>query len=159
MTPPGPYGLSFCLAAVAELQALPRDIRDRAIRMFESVVNARITGTALAGDLREYRKLQLGEEREWRIVYRIQQAPPDFGSGLEVHVVAVRHRHDVYDTVRARADRPRPATGPRAHAARTLSPQMRQRDAQPAVPAVPAPAWRPADLFTTPDTDLKRTRR
>lgn len=169
MTQPQPpaYGLSFNPEALTDLRALPRDIRDRALGLIEDVVRARVTGGALTGELREYRKLYLGERSEWRVVYRLQKAPPGSHHDHEAHVVAVRPRarHDVYDTVRARVNRPRPAVGPRAHAARTLPPQMQGRKPHPAPldasTATPAPARRSADLFTSPkpDTDQNRNRR
>lgn len=167
MTPPPAYGLSFNPQALTDLRALPRDIRDRALGLIEDVVRARVTGGSLTGELREYRKLYLGERSEWRIVYRLQDAPPGSHHHHEAHVVAVRPRarHDIYDTVRARVNRPRPAVGPRAHAARTLPPQMQGRkppSARPDASAAMTPAaWRPADLFTSPrsDTDPKGNRR
>ncbi|GAA3087621.1 hypothetical protein GCM10017562_67360 [Streptomyces roseofulvus] len=161
------YGLSFNPGALTDLRALPQDIRDRALDLIEGVVRARITGPELAYELREYRKLYLGAGAEWRIVYRLQKAPPSSQHTVEAHIVAVRPRarHEVYDIVRARVNRPRPPAGPRVHAARTIPPQLQSNAPQPApraaTTASPAPPWRPADLFTspTPHTDPKGPQR
>ncbi|MFF7438991.1 type II toxin-antitoxin system RelE/ParE family toxin [Streptomyces sp. NPDC008122] len=148
------YGLSFHPGALTDLRALPRDVRDRALDLIDGVVRARITGPELAYELHEYRKLYLGSGSEWRIVYRLQKAPPSSHHTVEAHIVAVRPRarHEVYDVVRARVNRPRPPTGPRVHAARTIPPQLQSDAPQPATttPAASSPPWRPADLFTPP---------
>ncbi|MFE0772203.1 type II toxin-antitoxin system RelE/ParE family toxin [Streptomyces sp. NPDC058861] len=143
LPPPAPpvYGLSFHPEALTDLRALPRPVQDLALARIEDVVQARITGGKLVDELADYRKLYLGEQSEWRAVYRLRPAPPGATHPTDVHLVAVRPRarHDIYDTVRARENRPRIAIGPRAHAARTLPPQMKDR-LQPPPAHGPAPA-------------------
>ncbi|MFF1782052.1 hypothetical protein [Streptomyces virginiae] len=124
--------------------AAPGDMRDLGLALIQDVVRAELRGGKLTGELSGYRKLYLGSRVEWRIVYAHRPAVPGSSHPTDIHVVAVRPRakHDIYDTVRARVGRPRPAAGPRAHAARSLSPQVRPR---PAVPTAP-----PAPVFPLP---------
>lgn len=142
--PPAAFGLSFHPEALNDLLAAPGDMRDLGLALIQDVVRAEVRGGKLTGELSGYRKLYLGSRVEWRIVYAHRPAPPGSSHPTDIHVVAVRPRakHDIYDTVRARVGRPRPAAGPRAHAARSLSPQVRP---SPAVPTAP-----PAPVFPLP---------
>ncbi|MFC9582036.1 hypothetical protein ACFVJ8_04190 [Streptomyces yangpuensis] len=139
--PPAAFGLSFHPEALNDLLAAPGDMRDLGLALIQDVVRAEVRGGKLTGELSGYRKLYLGSRGEWRIVYAHRPAPPGSSHPTDIHVVAVRPRakHDIYDTVRARVGRPRPAAGPRAYAARSLSPQVRPRPA--AMPAPPVPAF------------------
>ncbi|MFD0373707.1 hypothetical protein [Streptomyces sp. NPDC127112] len=157
--PPQPapaFGLSFHPRAWDDLLAAPGDMRDLGLALLQEVVRGQVRGPKLTAELAGYRKLYLGAQVQYRIVYAYRPAPPGSSHRTEVHVVAVRPRarHDVYDTVRARVDAPpRPAAGPRVHAARSLSPQVRPRPAVPTAP--PAPAFpvpglpMPARITTT----------
>ncbi|MGW7303964.1 type II toxin-antitoxin system RelE family toxin [Streptomyces sp. NPDC054835] len=157
------YALSFHPESLNDLRDLPQQIRERALDLIDGVIRARVTGPPLDYELRQYRKLYLGAGAEWRIVYRLQKAPPTSPYAIEAHVVAVRPRahHEVYDVVRSRVGRSRPPAGPRVHAARAIPPQLQSSATQPATKGAtstaPALPWRPADLFTppTPDTDSK----
>ncbi|MGW7456426.1 hypothetical protein [Streptomyces sp. NPDC054797] len=148
--PPPAFGLSFHPEALNDLLAAPGDMRDLGLALIQDVVRAQVRGPELTAELTGYRKLYLGSRVQYRIVYDYRPAPPGSSHRTNVHIVAVRPRakHDIYDTVRARVGRPRPAAGPRAYAARSLSPQVRPRPAftpaPPAaafpVPGLPAPA-------------------
>ncbi|RSS75528.1 hypothetical protein EF918_24055 [Streptomyces sp. WAC06614] len=139
--PPPAFGLSVHPEALNDLLAAPGDMRDLGLALIQDVVRAQVRGGKLTGELSGYRKLYLGAQVQYRIVYAHRPAPPGSSHPTDIHVVAVRPRakHDIYDTVRARVGRPRPAVGPRAHAARSLSPQVRPRPAP--RPAPPAPAF------------------
>ena len=86
------YALSFHPDSLNDLRALPQQIRERALDLIDGVIRARVTGPPLAYELRQYRKLYLGAGAEWRIVYRLQKAPPTSPYAIEAHVVAVRPR-------------------------------------------------------------------
>ncbi|MFD9793325.1 hypothetical protein ACFWXK_20525 [Streptomyces sp. NPDC059070] len=144
------YGLSFHPDALNDLLAAPGDMRDLALARLQDAVRAQIAGGKLRYDLAGYRKLYLGARADWRIVYAHRPAPPGAPRPTEIHVVAMgpRERHEVYHTVRARMGLTRPATGPRAHAARSRPPHLRthtpapsdRAPAAPPVPGLPAPA-------------------
>lgn len=144
------YGLSFHPDALSDLLAAPGDMRDLALARLQEVVRAQVAGGKLRYDLAGYRKLYLGARADWRIVYAHRPAPPGAPRPTEIHVVAMgpRERHEVYHTVRARMGLARPATGPRAHAARSQPPHLRphtpaapdRASAAPPVSGIAAPA-------------------
>ncbi|MEU9939070.1 hypothetical protein [Streptomyces lavendulae] len=143
--PPPAFGLSFHPEALTDLLAAPGDMRDLGLALIQDVVRAQVRGPALTAELAGYRKLYLGAQVQYRIVYDYRPAPPGSSHRTNVHIVAVRPRakHDIYDTVRARVGRPCPAAGPRAYAARSRSPQVWPRPAvtpTPPVPGLPTPA-------------------
>ncbi|MBV9026226.1 MAG: hypothetical protein JO362_21105 [Streptomycetaceae bacterium] len=142
------FGLSFDPRALTDLLQAPSGIRDLALAQLQHVVNARVRGGELTGNLAGYHKLHVDARKAWRIVYTQRPAPANAAYRTEIHVVAVRRRaqHEVYDTARARLGITRRPTSALTHAARTRSPQLTTRPphrtpAPPAaVPGLPQPA-------------------
>ncbi|MER5782662.1 hypothetical protein ABT104_13180 [Streptomyces mobaraensis] len=152
MTGQPAFGLSFDPRALTDLLQAPSDIRDLALAQLQDVVNARMFGGRLAGDLEGYRKVYVDSRNAWRIVYAQRPAPADSAHRAEIHVVAVRQRagYDVYDTARARLGITRHPMSTRTHAARARSPQLGSHRPVPkpgppyAMPGLPHPATTPA---------------
>lgn len=146
------FGLSFDPRALTDLLQAPGDIRDLALAQLQDVVNARLFGVKLTGDLAGCRKVYVDHRNAWRIVYAQRPAPANSPHRIEIHVVAVRPRdkHDVYDTARARLGITPHPMSTRTHAARTRSPQLGTRQPIPkptapqyAMPGLPQPAPSP----------------
>ncbi|ALO96713.1 hypothetical protein SHL15_5649 [Streptomyces hygroscopicus subsp. limoneus] len=146
------FGLSFDPRALTDLLQAPADIRDLALAQLQDVVDAKLFGTKLNGELTGYRKLYVDHRNAWRVVYAQRPAPPASAHRTEIHVVAVRprERHDVYNVARKRLGLTRRPTSALAHAARSSSPQLETRREAPkpgpppyAVPRLPRPAPSP----------------
>lgn len=120
------FGLSFDPRALTDLLQAPGDIRDLALAQLQDVVNARLFGGKLTGDLAGLRKVYVDRQCAWRIVYAQRPAPANSAHRTEIHVVAVRARarHDVYNTAAARLGIKRRPVSALTHAARARSPQL-----------------------------------
>ncbi|WP_433549145.1 type II toxin-antitoxin system RelE family toxin [Streptomyces sp. CA-294286] len=147
------YALSMDPRALEDLLEAPRDVCDLALAQLQDVINGELRGGKLLGDLSGYRKLYVGYQAAWRIVYGLRPADSRSTHATEVHVVAIRPRDqgEVYDRAAARIGRPRRPTSALAHAARARSPQTAVARPSPlSLPAVrpglptPAPASVPA---------------
>ena len=88
-----PYNVVVREVVWDDLEALPRNIRDRLLRAVEQRLTTAPThyGVKLRQALSELWKLRVGD---YRVVYEI--------TGAQVTVWAVRHRTDVYATVERR---------------------------------------------------------
>ncbi|WP_172381103.1 hypothetical protein [Streptomyces sp. MNP-20] len=123
------FGLSFDPRALTDLLQAPSDIRDLALAQIQDVVNAKLFGPKLFGELADYRKLYVDHRKAWRVVYAQRPAPAGAAHRTEIHVVAIRprDRHEVYSVVRKRLGISHRPTSALAHAARSRSPQMQTR--------------------------------
>ncbi|MFB7630496.1 hypothetical protein ACFC0M_06040 [Streptomyces sp. NPDC056149] len=151
------FGLSFDPRALTDLLQAPGDIRDLALAQLQDVVNAKLFGRRLTGDLDGYRKVVVDSRKEWRLVYGVRPAPVESEHGREIHVVAVRPRarNDIYDEVGRRLGMTRRPLSARTHAARSRSPQLmadgrasRRVPLPTAMPGLPRPALAPAQSRT-----------
>ncbi|MFI8105141.1 type II toxin-antitoxin system RelE/ParE family toxin [Streptomyces sp. NPDC086023] len=135
------FSLNFDPRAWNDLLAAPSDIRDLALAQLQDVVNARLFGGKLTGDLAGLRKLYVDHRAAWRIVYAQRPAPAGSAFRTEIHVVAVRprDRHDVYNTAAARLGIKRRPVSALTHAARARSPQLDGYRPVPKPGAVPYP--------------------
>ncbi|MVO90272.1 hypothetical protein GPA10_37375 [Streptomyces sp. p1417] len=126
---PPAFGLSFDPRALSDLLAAPSDIRDLALAQLQDVVNARLFGPRLLGELADCRKLYVDHRNAWRIVYAQRPAPTGSAYRAEIHVVAVRprERHEVYSITRKRLGITHRPLSALAHAARSRSPQLEPR--------------------------------
>ncbi|AIA06671.1 hypothetical protein ACWEQ8_26935 [Streptomyces noursei] len=151
------FGLSFDPRALTDLLQAPGDIRDLALAHLQDVVNAKLFGRPLTGDLEGYRKVVVDSRKEWRLVYGVRPTPAESEHAREIHVVAVRSRvrNDVYDEVGRRLGMTRRPLSARTHAARSRSPQLmadgrvaRQIPQPTLMPGLPRPALTPTQSHT-----------
>lgn len=126
------YAFAAHPEALADLRAVPENIRDLALLELQHLVHGNERGAALQRELTGCHKVYVDPETRWRLVIQYRDAPASSQHKREIYLLAVGERQDqaAYRTAALRLERERTATATsphdrRARAARARSPQYR----------------------------------
>lgn len=89
------WTVSFSRSAARTIRRLDPQVRDQVRRATERLIEDPMRGKPLQLTLQGLRSWRTGD---WRIVYRVNRGR------LEILVVAVGHRREVYDRIRERLE-------------------------------------------------------
>ncbi|MEV7393732.1 hypothetical protein [Streptomyces sp. NPDC091215] len=124
------YAFAAHPEALADLRAVPENIRDLALLELQHLVHGNERGAALQRELTGCHKVYVDPETRWRLVIQYRDAPASSQHKREIYLLAVGERQDqaAYRTAALRLERERAATATsphdrRAQAARARSPQ------------------------------------
>ncbi|MEU6355999.1 hypothetical protein ABZ896_42925 [Streptomyces sp. NPDC047072] len=153
------YAFAAHPEALADLRAVPEDIRDLALLELQHLVHGNERGAALQRELAGCHKVYVDPETRWRLVIQYRDAPASSQHKREIYLLAVGERQDqaAYRTAALRLERERAATATspqdrRAQAAMARSPQHRGGQAV-------TPIRQPAATITSSRTASERTAR
>ncbi|WP_370516960.1 type II toxin-antitoxin system RelE family toxin, partial [Streptomyces acidiscabies] len=144
------FGFAAHPDALADLRALPPEIRDLTLVGLQVLVHGEGDCLPLTGPLAGFQKVYVDPEAQWRMVVQFRDAPPRSAYSREVFLVAVgpRRGYTVYRDAQLRLGRSNPIDQPspdQVAAARARSPYAvrTQGAVEPAhLPAPPVPLRR-----------------
>ncbi|SOE32560.1 type II toxin-antitoxin system RelE family toxin [Streptomyces sp. OK228] len=123
------YAFAAHPEALADLRAVPENIRDLALVELQHLVHGNERGAALQRELAGCHKVYVDPETRWRLVIQYRDAPASSQHKREIYLLAVGERQDqaAYRTAARRLGHERQAAGTsalqrRAQAARARSP-------------------------------------
>ncbi len=126
------YAFAAHPEALADLRAVPEDIRDLALLELQHLVHGNERGAALQRELAGCHKVYVDPETRWRLVIQYRDAPASSQHKREIYLLAVGERQDhaAYRAAALRLERERAATAAsphdrRAQAATARSPRHR----------------------------------
>ncbi|WP_042419753.1 hypothetical protein [Streptacidiphilus anmyonensis] len=116
--------------AIADLRALPDEMRDLALLELQNLVHGSDDCLPLTGRLAGFHKVYVDPSVSYRLVIQFRQAPPTSSHKREIYLVAAGSRKD-YAVYRTAQHRTGPSVAPetdtaaeaRVHAARSRSPR------------------------------------
>ncbi|KMS74392.1 hypothetical protein ACM01_13940 [Streptomyces viridochromogenes] len=144
------YAFAAHPEALADLRAVPENIRDLALLELQHLVHGNERGAALQRELAGCHKVYVDPETRWRLVIQYRDAPASSQHKREIYLLAVGERQDhaAYRDASRRLEREREATsaaalGRRAQAARARSPHSGSRATATPPPAPAGPGGQP----------------
>ncbi|QDO51684.1 hypothetical protein FNV60_28680 [Streptomyces sp. RLB3-5] len=151
---PARYAFAAHPEALADLRAVPENIRDLALLELQHLVHGNERGAALQRELAGCHKVYVDPETRWRLVIQYRDAPASSQHKREIYLLAVGERQDqaAYRTAALRLERERAATvtsphDRRAQAARARS--LQHHGGQPVTATQPPAATTTATNRTT----------
>ncbi|WP_435220718.1 type II toxin-antitoxin system RelE family toxin [Streptomyces sp. Tue6028] len=150
------YAFAAHPEALADLRAVPENIRDLALLELQHLVHGNERGAALQRELAGCHKVYVDPETRWRLVIQYRDAPASSQHKREIYLLSVGERQDqaAYRTAARRLELEREAVGTsalgrRAQAARARSPHGGNSRATASPPLAPAsPGAQPRTRLT-----------
>ncbi|MGW6909248.1 hypothetical protein [Streptomyces sp. NPDC054940] len=144
------YAFAAHPEALADLRAVPENIRDLALLELQHLVHGNERGAALQRELAGCHKVYVDPETRWRLVIQYRDAPASCQHKREIYLLAVGERQDhaAYRDAARRLEREWEATsaaalGRRAQAARARSPHSGSRATTTPPPSPAGPGGQP----------------